>query len=162
MIRRELFQELGRFDEEIACEDYDFWLRALEAGAQFHYDPRLLVRCRAHPEQVSADVLRMHEAEYVTHRIHSGVAMSRRVVERQLARDLSNVGRELRELDRAHEARTAFLSSLRHRPTLRVLGWVIVLSLPAAIGRPLADRLVSIKRTVLSAFRRRASSQAST
>jgi glycosyltransferase involved in cell wall biosynthesis len=162
LVRRRLFRQLGPFDEEIACEDYDYWLRAVAAGAQFYYDPRQLVRCRAHPQQVSSDLLRMHEAEYTTHRLHSGLAENPGVVERTLARDLSNIARELRDQERPREARTIFLSSLLHRPTPRVLGWIIVLSLPAGVGRPLADRLVSIKRALLSAFRRRASSHAST
>jgi glycosyltransferase involved in cell wall biosynthesis len=162
LVRRRLHQQLGPFDEEIACEDYDFWLRALGAGATFFYDPSVLVRCRAHPRQVSSNVLRMHEAEYVTHRIHSDLVDDHRLVDAVLARDLSNIARVLSDQARLPEARTLFISSLGHRPTLRVLAWVIVLSLPPGFRQPLADRLVSIKRSLISAFRRLASGQAST
>jgi glycosyltransferase involved in cell wall biosynthesis len=162
LVRRRLHQQLGPFDEEIACEDYDFWLRALSAGATFFYDPTALVRCRAHPGQVSSNVLRMNEAEYITHHVHSDVAGDPRLVNRVLARDLSNIARALSDQDRPREARTVFMSSLGRRPTLRVMAWVIVLSLPPGYRRPIADRLVSTKRALISAFRRLASGQAST
>jgi glycosyltransferase involved in cell wall biosynthesis len=157
VIRRDLYRQLGQFSESIACEDYDYWLRALTAGAVFFYDPRDLVRCRAHPQQVSGNVLRMHEAEYTTHRLHSDLVEDSRFVEAILARDLSNIARVLSDQDRPREARAVFASSLRHKPTLRVLAWVIVLSIPDRVSRPLADGLVSIKRALISAVRRRAS-----
>ncbi len=156
-IRRSLYQRLGPFDEAIACEDYDYWLRALTAGAVFFYDPRDLVRCRAHPQQVSGNVLRMHEAEHTTHVLHSDLVEDPRLVEEILARDLSNIARVLSDQGRPREARSAFASSLRHKPTLRVLAWVMVLSVPERLSRPLADGLVSIKRALISAARRHAS-----
>jgi glycosyltransferase involved in cell wall biosynthesis len=33
VVRRALHQRLGRFDESLPSEDYEFWLRALRAGA---------------------------------------------------------------------------------------------------------------------------------
>jgi hypothetical protein len=111
---------------------------------------------------VSSNVLRMHEAEYVTHRLHSDLVEDSRLVDTTLARDLSNIARALSDQDRLAEAKTLFISSLGHRPTPRVLAWVIVLSLPAGFRRPLADRLVSMKRSLISAFRRLASGHAST
>jgi O-antigen/teichoic acid export membrane protein len=41
LIRRELYERLGPFREDLACEDYEFWMRALAANAVFHYEPRL-------------------------------------------------------------------------------------------------------------------------
>ena len=40
---RRASRELGRFDESLPSEDYEFWLRALCAGATFAYDERVLV-----------------------------------------------------------------------------------------------------------------------
>ncbi len=84
------------------------------------------------------------------HDWHSGLVHDSRLVGKMLARDLSNIGRVLSDEDRSREARAAFVSSLRHRPTLRVLGWVLVLSAPDRYRRPLADSLVSIKRALVS------------
>jgi glycosyltransferase involved in cell wall biosynthesis len=147
VVKRRLYQRLGPFDEELACEDYDFWLRALTAGAVFFHDPSTLVRCRAHSRQVSNDLLRMHEAEYLTHIRHAGLVDSRLAHEVR-ARDLSNVARVLSDQGRPSDARRIFKFSLRHRPTLRVATWVLVLSTPDRVRSRLADRLVSVKRTL--------------
>jgi glycosyltransferase involved in cell wall biosynthesis len=148
VVRRSFHRQLGPFREDIACEDYDFWLRALAAGAVFFYDPNALVRCRAHSQQVSSNVLRMHEAEYTTHRWHSGLLENQHLVNKVLARDLSNVARALSDQDRPGEALAAFMSSFRHKPTLRVLVWMMVLSLPDRFRRPLADGLIATKRAL--------------
>ena len=74
LVRRELYRRLGPFDGTLACEDYDFWLRAFAAGAVFFYDPRLLVRYRVHPQQVSQNELRMREGVYTVHRRYANVA----------------------------------------------------------------------------------------
>jgi hypothetical protein len=54
MIRRELFEQVGCFDETLpACEDYDLWLRI---SAQFPIcliDRPLVVKRGGHPDQLS-------------------------------------------------------------------------------------------------------------
>jgi glycosyltransferase involved in cell wall biosynthesis len=154
LIRRELYTRLGAFDETLACEDYDFWLRAFAAGAVFYYDPRLLVRYRVHPAQVSQDELRMREHVHVVHQRHAGVAANARVVRRTLADDLLEIARLLVDQERPRRARTLLLSSLRQWPTVRASAWVLVLSTPGQLRRPLGDRLVSLKRTLISAAAR--------
>jgi glycosyltransferase involved in cell wall biosynthesis len=148
VIRRGLYQRLGPMVDGILCEDYDYWLRALAAGAVVFYDPTVLVGYRTHDHQVSNDLLQMHRAEYMVHRRHADLVADPKLVSRVLARDLSNIARVLGDADRPREARAAFVGSLRHRPTLRVLAWVAVLSTPDSCRRPLADRLVSIKRAL--------------
>ena len=154
VIRRRLYEQLGPFLEGFVCEDYDYWLRALTAGAVFYYDPNSLVRCRAHPHQISNDALRMHKAVYIIHGWHSGLIEDSRRVNEVQANDLSNIARVLSDQDRPREARAMFVSSLRHRRSLRVLAWILVLSTPDRCRRPLADRLVSIKRTLYPAAQR--------
>jgi glycosyltransferase involved in cell wall biosynthesis len=149
VISRRLYGRLGPMVDGILCEDYDYWLRALTAGAVVFYDPAVLVGYRTHADQVSNDLLRMHRAEYMVHSQHAALVDDPRLVRRVLARDLSNIARVLSDEDRPSEARTAFVSSLRRRPTLRVLAWVLVLSTPNSWRRPLADWLVSIKRALL-------------
>jgi glycosyltransferase involved in cell wall biosynthesis len=145
-VRRDLHQQLGGFVVGLGCEDYDYWLRALAAGAVFFYDQSSLVRYREHAQQVSNDVLLMREAEYKVHRWHSELVGDSALVREVQARDLCNIARPLVDQGRSREARAAFASSLRHRPTLRALAWAAVLSAPDRCRRPLADRAVSIKR----------------
>lgn len=85
------------------------------------------------------------------HGRHAGLVDDSGLVRKVLARDLSNIARTLSDQNNPREARATFVSSLRHRPTLRVLGWVLVLSTPDRCRRPLADGLVSLKRALYPA-----------
>jgi GT2 family glycosyltransferase len=151
LIRREFCARVGQFTDKVAlCEDYDYWLRIVMAGAVCFYDPAVLVAYRTHSKQVSSDLLHMHKAEYLVHDLCSEVVDDSRLVRKVTARDLSNVARVLSDEGRANEARRVFMSSLRRWPTLRVLVWVMVLSVPGRYRRPLADGLVSLKRGLIS------------
>jgi len=117
LVRRELYERLGPFDGTLACEDYDFWLRAFAAGAVFFYDPRLLVRYRVHPQQVSQNELRMREGVYTVHRRYAGVVRGPHQVRAVQADDLLEIARLIVDQHRPREARTLFVSSLRRWPT---------------------------------------------
>lgn len=57
MMRRDLFEEMGGFDEELpACEDYDLWLRILCRHQAGLLDQALVTRRAGHPDQLSATV----------------------------------------------------------------------------------------------------------
>lgn len=155
LVRRHLHQRIGPFRETAAqAEDFEYWLRALAAQAVFFHDPTVLVRYRTHAAQVSDNQLRMHEWEFRVHGWHEELVDDRALVQKVLANDCSNIGRALSDLDQPAEARAAFVSSLRHRFTLRVLAWVLVLSVPRPVGRPIADALVASKRALKSAIHR--------
>jgi glycosyltransferase involved in cell wall biosynthesis len=149
LVRRRLHQRLGPFVEGLACEDYDFWMRALGSGAVFFYDPRFLVKCRTHENQTSNNLMRMHSHVYTVHGWHAGLVENPRLVRKVRANDLSNIARLFSDQDQPREARAVFLAALRHRPTLRMLAWVLVLSAPDSVRRPLAEGLVSAKRTLV-------------
>jgi glycosyltransferase involved in cell wall biosynthesis len=151
LIRRRLYRQLGPFAEELACEDYDYWLRALAAGGVFFYDPSLLVRYRVHSEQLSQRELHMREAVYRVHGSYAGLVGDPRLVRKVQAVDLFEIARLLVDRSRPREARALFVSALRHRPTPRALAWVLILSTPVRLRRPLAERVVSIKRTAFPA-----------
>jgi glycosyltransferase involved in cell wall biosynthesis len=54
MVRRELFQCVGFFDEGLpACEDYDLWLRVSSRFAVHLIDLPLIVKHGGHPDQLS-------------------------------------------------------------------------------------------------------------
>ncbi len=57
ILRRELLDEVGGFDEDMAaCEDYDLWLRVLARHEAGLLDEPLTVRRAGHPGQLSATV----------------------------------------------------------------------------------------------------------
>jgi len=61
--RREVFDAVGGFREDIYAEDYIFWLLALAHGYQHRYLDRPLAVHRRSAEQKSADALRMRQAD---------------------------------------------------------------------------------------------------
>jgi glycosyltransferase involved in cell wall biosynthesis len=61
--RRELFAKVGGFRAEFYNEDYDFWLRALMAGAKHIYNPRPLALYRVVPGQKTEDGVRMRQED---------------------------------------------------------------------------------------------------
>jgi len=54
--RRDLFDSVGGYRLDIFAEDYDFWLRAMAAGARHRYLPEPLSLHRVSPNQKSARV----------------------------------------------------------------------------------------------------------
>ncbi len=55
MMRRDLFDAVGGFDERLAaCEDYDLWLRLLIDHEIGLLDEALVIRRAGHPDQLSA------------------------------------------------------------------------------------------------------------
>jgi glycosyltransferase involved in cell wall biosynthesis len=104
--RRDVFDLVGGFDEDrrMAMEDYDFWLRALLAGARHIHDPERLWKYRMSASQKTNDPcvglradLHMFEGLLESGRLDGarlGVARARC---RQLRRDVSILeGRKLR------------------------------------------------------------------
>lgn len=56
LARRVLLERIGRFDQTLkACEDYDYWLRALAAGQPPQHCPVGIVFYRKHSASMSAD-----------------------------------------------------------------------------------------------------------
>lgn len=152
LIRRSLYERLGPFAEreEMATEDYEYWMRALHAGAVFHYDPEALVRYRRHDANASSDHLAMRQADLLVHRRYADLAGSPALVRKALARDHFVLGRLLRDKGRAREARVELATSLRHSPTPRALAWMLLLLVPERHHRALAGRAISVERALRS------------
>jgi glycosyltransferase involved in cell wall biosynthesis len=54
IIKRELFEEIGLFDEQlVVCEDYDFWLRATARYSALYLDKPLTYKQGGHKDQLS-------------------------------------------------------------------------------------------------------------
>jgi glycosyltransferase involved in cell wall biosynthesis len=145
-VRRELFERLGGF-RDTRCEDYEFWMRALDLGARFHYDPATLVHYRRHDSNVSSNKLAVHESNLMVRRQNSHLVGPRRA-RRLISEDLFSIGRDLADADRSEEARGYFRDSLRERFTPKAAAWLAISAAPATLRRPLAERLVTIKRSL--------------
>jgi GT2 family glycosyltransferase len=130
LVRRALHLTLGSFDESLPSEDYEFWLRALRAGATFFYDEREMVRQRMHGANVSLRALQIWE---MNHRLRCAYAPDvgdPRLSNRLIARDLREIARSRFGAQRLHGARDAYRASLRGRPGAEALIGATVLSVP--------------------------------
>jgi glycosyltransferase involved in cell wall biosynthesis len=63
VFRRRIYDLAGGMRPGIYCEDYDFWLRTMGAGATHIYNPRPLSFCRDSDTQMTADAVRIHECQ---------------------------------------------------------------------------------------------------
>jgi len=149
LTRRSLYERLGPFAvrEEMATEDYDYWMRALQAGAVYYYDSEMLVRYRRHESNASSNHLAMSRSDLLVHERNANL-VDRSLVRGVLARDHFVIGRILRNQDRTSEARAEFVQSLRCQLTPRALAWALLLSVPERHRRTLSDRSIAIKRAV--------------
>lgn len=148
LIRRSLYERLGAFAEDIGTEDYEYWMRSLHGGAVFYYDPETLVRYRRHDANASSNHLSMREADLLVHRWYADEVEDPSLVREVLAGDYFALGRILRNQSRTREARTAFVASLRQRPTLRALAWALLVSVPERHHDMLVNRVISVKRAL--------------
>lgn len=149
MIRRRLWERLGPFAApDAVAEDYDYWLRALRAGAVFYYDPEVLVRYRRHAHNATNDKLQMRRATLGVHKRHADLIANRRFVRSVLARDLADIARLLVDAGQPQQARATYVASLRQMPAPARIAWTLLLSLPARYRRRLIDRSLSLKRAL--------------
>ena len=132
VVRRALHERLGRFREDLAIEDYEFWMRALRRGATFFFDPRVLVRHRWHGRNLSSKAVTVRELAYEIHREYGDLADDPELVRRTLARDLRALARARLGLGRTEDARAAYRASLRHRPHAGAALASLILGAPGA------------------------------
>jgi glycosyltransferase involved in cell wall biosynthesis len=145
LIRRELAERLGPLIVGLVCEDYDYWLRALQARAVFYYDPAILVRYRQHDTNVTNNVLKMARATHETHVRFTDLPGDPGLVRRVLARDLATIGRLLVDED-PRQARAAFAASVRTRPSAGAAAWTALLAVPATVRPSAIDASLRVTR----------------
>jgi glycosyltransferase involved in cell wall biosynthesis len=156
LIRRSLYLRLGPFvesaeGERFACDDYDYWLRALASGAVFFYDPSVLVKYRWHATNATRNRLWVHRSLFRTHRWHAENVDDRELVREVLADDLSRLARAEVEEGDYPGARASFAQSLRQKFTPRALAFALVLSLSERHARRVIQALVALKRSLARA-----------
>lgn len=149
LIRRGLYEQLGPFNERLASEDYDYWMRALRADAAFYYDPARLTRYRTHAHQLTRDALRTRQAMLEVHELHADLIGDRAIVDPVLRDDFFKIGRYMVEEGRDQEARLAFRDCLRHgrrdpmrSANARAAIWMAILGMPVG-GRGIARGMLT-------------------
>jgi hypothetical protein len=140
VVRRELHQRLGRFDQSLPGEDYEFWMRALRSGAVFYHDRRSLVQLRIHGGNASMNASNMREMNLTIHRTYADDIGDPELARRVIAHDLREVARARFGLGHTRAARDAYVASLRRRPTTEAAMVAAALSIP---GGPLLVRMVA-------------------
>ncbi len=162
LIRRKLYLNLGPFVEHcegephwrFACDDYDYWLRALAADATFYYDSRILVGYRRHAGNATNNALFMYRSQHQMHGWYADRVEDRRVVRSVLARDLFSIARGHVDAGDRTAARATFVESLRLSVMPRAVAFVLILSIPERPGRRIVACLVAIKGALLGLRRR--------
>ncbi len=129
VVRRELHRRLGRFDESLPSEDYEFWMRALRAGATFHYDARDVVLLRIHGENVSLRAIEIREMNLAIRTEYAADVGDPQLSARLLARDLREIARARFGLGSPRGARDAYVESLRRRPSAEAAAGAAALSI---------------------------------
>jgi glycosyltransferase involved in cell wall biosynthesis len=153
LVRRALYDRIGAFDASLPFVDYDFWLRALRAGAVYYYDPEPGVRYRRHEAQMTAGRLGVVRSLHQVRTRNAALIGDRRLIDTVASLDLFRIGRLLVDVDPA-AARSAFAEATRRttRDTLpvgaRAAAWVGLLSLPPRWRRRLEQALVGASRRV--------------
>lgn len=133
VIRRELHERLGGYRSDLSGgEDYEFWFRALSAGARFYADTRPVVSLRQHGDNISAQAARVLEVRHLVHREHGGDLGDPAFVRRTLADDLLRLARAQLGLGCVSEARASYRASLRERKTSLGVVASAVLALPGS------------------------------
>ena len=129
VVRRSLYLELGGY-EPLVGEDYEFWMRALSAGATFYFEPRLLVRLREHGGNLSYRGLEIWETKHLIHDRYADLAGDPELVRRTLAHDLLMIGYCRAALGRSGDARRSFRASLETRLSPLSLAAAMAMTVP--------------------------------
>ena len=155
LVRRNLYQRLGPFlevvdGERFACDDYEYWLRALTAGAVFYYGRGTHTRYRRHAGNATLAQGWVCRSRTATHELHAAAVTDRELVARTLANDLRLQARADVSEGNLASARMAFLRSLRHERNARALLFTALLCLPKPLSRGLIRRWERIRPALLS------------
>jgi glycosyltransferase involved in cell wall biosynthesis len=150
VVRRSLYLDLGGY-EPLIGEDYEFWMRALAAGAVFYFDPRLVVHLREHGGNLSYRALDIWETNHLIHKRYADLAGDSELVRRTLAHDLLMIGYCRAALGRGSEARRSFRSSLEKRFSVLTLLTALLMSIPG-VARGISGVAPLVRRATASAI----------
>ena len=135
--RRELFDAIGGYRLDVYGEDYDFWLRAMAAGARHRYLPIPLSLHRVGPAQKSAALETVFRSDI------------RLVTDLRQSARLSH--EELEAVEECVRVRRRYLARMKGRPTVQRIRSVAVDAATAALGR---SRVSGVSRRWRAGLRR--------
>lgn len=136
MMRRATLLELGGYDETLAYEDFDFWVRAARDW-EFHFLDEVTTQKRLHPQSMSSRGYRPHDP-YLRSTIrvcHKALALCRTEAERDAL--AVRVRWELRQAVRHRnlpEARDLY-QLLRQLRRVHVVDWLLGVVAGRLVGR---------------------------
>jgi glycosyltransferase involved in cell wall biosynthesis len=149
VVRRSLYLDLGGY-EPLVGEDYEFWMRALAAGATFRFDPRLVVRLREHGGNLSYQGVDISETNHLIHTRYAALAGDPELVRRTLAHDLLMIGYHRAVMGRSQDARRSFRASLATRLSPLALAAAVAMSVPG-VARAISVAAPRVRRATSGA-----------
>ena len=152
MVRRELFDQVGPFDESLsACEDWDMWIRIAQVS-EFAYVDRVLAEYRVHSANMSLDHERM-----MTNRLRvlekafsaAGVSPATRRLRRSIfSRWHADYALHHFYAERYEQARREVIRAVTLHPGCLSHGKTATVLLSCLFGSAAATRLRRLKRVI--------------
>ena len=127
MMRRACLASLGGYDETLAYEDFDFWVRASREW-QFDYLDEVTTRKRKHPRSMSARAYRRHDPYLASTTRVCAKALALARTPAELAALAVRLRSELRQAVRRHAPHTEvrpLLALLRQVAARTPLDWAL-------------------------------------
>ena len=154
VIRRALFERIGPFVEKFGADDYEYWFRALRAGARFYYEPRPLVNWRQHGSNLSWQSAWMDECSHKVLETYKADVDDPRVLARGFAPLLFRIARRQVDDGDPGQAKRMFRETLRYArgqglvDNARTIAWIAILSLPRGVREALSAASVKASRAI--------------
>jgi glycosyltransferase involved in cell wall biosynthesis len=154
MVRRELFEKVGPFDERLSsCEDWDMWIRIAQVS-EFAYVDRVLARYRVHSANMSLDQERMMTGRFrVLQKTFSGTGVpseARRLQRSVFSRWHADYALHHFYAERYAQARSEVMRAVALHPGCLAHGQTAAVLLSCLFGSATARRLRRIRRAIMA------------
>lgn len=154
MVRRELFEKVGPFDERLsACEDWDMWIRIAQVS-EFAYVDRVLARYRVHSANMSLDQERMMAGRFrVLEKTFSGTGVpseARRLRRSVFSRWHADYALHHFYAERYAQARSEVMRAVALHPGCLAHGQTAAVLLSCLFGSATAKRLRRARRAIMA------------
>ena len=158
MVRRELFEQVGSFDERVSpCEDWDMWIRIAQVS-EFAYVDRVLAKYRMHSANMSRDQERMMTGRFrVLEKAFSATAVSseaRRLRRSVFSRWHADYALHHFYAERYEQARSEVMRALALHPGCLAHGQTAAVLLSCLLGSATAKKLRRIRRAIVATLTR--------
>jgi glycosyltransferase involved in cell wall biosynthesis len=160
VIRRDLFDRIGWFRTDFIADDAEFFFKCLRAGVEFYYEPRTLVRYRAHEVNITNNLAASREGLHLVRSWNLDLLDDRGFGARSMAEDHFRIGRAHLDEGRPREARREMRRALHYwrrnslYGTLRALAWAAILTLPGGAAARLGATVARISSASGNVFDR--------